>query len=366
MNNETDTKKTVLYERHLSLGAKFVPFSGWEMPVNYSEGIISEHLHTRNNVSLFDICHMGEFRITGAGSEATLDRVVARTVKNQKNGTCRYNFLLNENGKVIDDIIVYRIGEQEFFIVVNAGTKDGDAEWFRKNLSEVNFSDESDNTAKLDLQGPESRDVLIKLGLDASILPEYYKFIITKIAGIDCILSRTGYTGELGYEIYVDTNHAVRVWDFLLSDPRVKPAGLGARDTLRLEMAYPLYGHEMNLSTTPIEAGFAKLLNIDDEREFIGKSALKQQGACKKMVGIVLDGKRAARDGAEIMKNEKKIGYISSGSYAPSMEKAVAIGFVDSNFYPAKGEQVEVFFKKNIFRGCFSDMPFYKNGTARI
>ncbi len=366
ISESENVKRTILYEKHFALGARFVPFSGWEMPVSYGEGIIAEHIHTRKHVTLFDICHMGEFRVSGAGAEDALDRIVARTVKSQKLGTCRYNFLLNEDGKVIDDIIVYRIGAQEFFIVVNAGTKDGDAEWIRSHLGDsANFADESDEMAKLDLQGPESRDVLLGLGFNKLELPDYYKFISTKIAGMECILSRTGYTGELGYEIYVNVNSANAVWDVLLSDKRVKAAGLGARDTLRLEMGYPLYGHELNLQTTPIEAGFGKLLNISDEREFIGKKALSAIQPEKKIIGIEVEGKRAAREGAEIIFAGEKIGYVSSGSYAPSLERAVAVGFVDAKFSFEKGASLEVFFKKNVFRGCFSDIPFYKNGTAK-
>ncbi len=358
-------RRTVLYDKHLALGARFVPFSGWEMPVNYSDGIIAEHLQTRKNAALFDICHMGEFRVSGPQAERALDRIVARTVRKQQPGTCRYNFLLDENGGVKDDIIVYRMGPEEFFIVVNAGTKDGDADWIRGKLDgAAEFADESDFTAKLDLQGPESGAVLESLGFKSSSLPGYYKFIFAEIAGAKCLLSRTGYTGELGYEIYIHADHAGKVWDALLADGRVKPAGLGARDTLRLEMAYPLYGHELNTATTPIEAGFGRMLDLSEDRVFIGGEALRNSRPRKKLVGIELDGKRAAREGSEIMSEGAKIGEISSGSYAPSLGRAVALGYVPADF-PSGNGPVEVFFKKIAFKGCFSELPFYKNGTAR-
>lgn len=359
-------KKTVLYDAHLELGAKFVPFSGWEMPVNYSTGIIAEHFHTREHVSLFDICHMGEFRLKGKNAASSLDKIVARTVIDQKSGLCRYNFLLNEKGTVVDDIIVYRIADDEFFIVVNAGTKDGDFEWIKEHLSAGDeFIDESDFTAKLDLQGPESAHILAKTGLSLDILPDYYKFINAKIAGVSSLISRTGYTGELGYEIYIHTDDALKVWEALLSDEQVKPAGLGARDTLRLEMAYPLYGHELNDKTTPIEAGFGRILDTASERNFIGRDALRNSQPSKKLVGIELEGRRAVKEGAEIFFEGKQIGYVSSGSYSPSLGKAIALGFIDSDFLIDNSYQLEIFFKKNIFKGCFSDLPFYKDGTAK-
>ncbi|HOK05478.1 MAG TPA: glycine cleavage system aminomethyltransferase GcvT [Victivallales bacterium] len=363
----SNLKRTVLYGKHAELGAKFVSFSGWEMPVNYSAGIIAEHLYTRQHVTLFDICHMGEFRLKGPDAERALDYIVARSVKDQTVGSCRYNFLLNEKGGVLDDIIIYKISFDEFFIVVNAGTKDRDFEWIMKNLNgDLDFTDESDFTAKLDLQGPESRDVLIKLGFSFADLPAYYRFIEVKLAGMDILLSRTGYTGELGYEIYANNSYAEHLWNTITSDKRVMPAGLGARDTLRLEMAYPLYGHELNTDTTPIEAGFGRLIDLKSNRKFIGKEALQNLKPQKKLIGIELEGKRAAREGAELFYDNKKIGYITSGSYSPSLGKAIALAYISADFPIKKGEKFEIFLKKIDFRGCFSEIPFYKNATAKI
>ncbi|MFA6929533.1 MAG: glycine cleavage system aminomethyltransferase GcvT, partial [Lentisphaeria bacterium] len=251
---------TPLLARHLGLGARMVPFGGWNMPVQYSEGILAEHKHCREHVALFDICHMGEFRIRGNKAAADLDRILGRSVLNQAIGSCRYNFLLNEAGGVLDDLIVYRLGENEFYLVVNAGPRAGDAVWLQKYLSsDTSFCDESDATGKLDLQGPEAADVLLRLGVAKESLPAYYHWQYLHVQGVPVLLSRTGYTGELGYELYFPAEKAEFLWDCLLQDASVKPAGLGARDTLRLEMGYPLYGHEMDAATSPLEAGFGVL-----------------------------------------------------------------------------------------------------------
>jgi aminomethyltransferase len=182
---------------------------------------------------------------------------------------------------------------------------------------------------------------------------------------MECILSRTGYTGELGYEIYLNSNNAAVVWNALLSDSKVKPAGLGCRDTLRLEMGYPLYGHELNDETTPVEAGFGRMINLNEKRDFIGKSALLRSKPRKKLAGALIDGKRAAREGAELLANGEKIGVVSSGSYAPSLERAIALTYLKPDFSFENGASVEIFSKKTIFNGCFSDIPFYKNGTKK-
>ncbi|HBC88341.1 MAG TPA: glycine cleavage system aminomethyltransferase GcvT [Lentisphaeria bacterium] len=367
MGDTENLKLTPLYNRHLALGAKMVPFAGWNMPVQYSEGIIAEHRHTRTHVSIFDIFHMGEFRVKGSGAAAALDKLLARAVADQKTGTCRYNFLLNEKGTVIDDLIVYRMDENEFFIVVNAGTRGNDAARFRKLLpSDVSFADESDSTAKLDLQGPESADVLIGLGFKKENLPLYYKWIKTQINGIPCILSRTGYTGELGFEIYFPADKSETMWDLLLKQKNVKPAGLGARDTLRLEMGYPLYGHELNLETTLVEAGFAPILKLGEKRDFIGSDVLRNSHPAKRLAGIVLDGRRAAREGTPVFISGKEAGKVSSGTFSPSLEKAVAMAFIGSVFKIEDGTPVELATDRFKITGRIASVPFYKNGTARI
>lgn len=364
--HNTILKNTPLYAKHLSLGARMVPFAGWNMPVQYTEGILAEHGHTRTHVSVFDICHMGEFRITGTKAGDSLDRIVARSVKDQKAGTCRYNFLLTKQAAVIDDLIVYRIREDEFFIVVNAATKNTDAARFKELLPpETGFKDESDEIAKIDLQGPESADILENFGIKKENMPLYYRWIKTELAGISCLLSRTGYTGELGFEIYISSENAENIWDILLSQKNVKPAGLGARDTLRIEMGYPLYGNELDLETTPVEAGFAAILKLEDSRIFPGSDILRNSKPKKKLVGIELEGRRAARKGVQISLAGKIIGKITSGTFSPSLEKAIALAYIDAQYQIKSNMEVDLLTERNKISGQIVDLPFYKDGTAR-
>lgn len=359
-------QSTVLLNEHIALGARMVPFAGWNMPVQYSEGIIAEHKHTREQVSLFDICHMGEFRVKGANAASALDKIAARPVAEQKNGVCRYNFILNKDGGVLDDIIIYRLADDEFYIVVNAGTRPNDAAHFRKLLpADVSFADESDATAKLDLQGPLAADVLESCGLEKAKLPAYFNCMKSKIGGVDCILSRTGYTGELGFEIYIPADKAVEIWRLLLSKSPVKPAGLGARDTLRLEMGYPLYGHELNTETSPVEAGFGAMLKLESPRTFEGSDALKAKAPLKKLIGIELEGRRAAREGSPVLFNGKLAGKVSSGAFSPSLGKAVAMAYIDSAFDVKNGDELALDAGKATIPGKATELPFYKNGTVR-
>lgn len=368
--SEEDIKNTPLYEQHVLAGAKMVPFAGWNMPVQYQDGIISEHNHTRQHVAIFDICHMGEFTVKGEGAASALDHILARPVCDQKIGVCRYNFLLNPDGKVMDDLIVYRLGEEDFFIVVNAGTRYRDADQISSNLPEgIAFEDVSDNTAKIDLQGPESADVLVEAGLDITTLPKYFNLTKVSINSIPCLLSRTGYTGELGFELYFDAAKAVEMWQYLLTLKNVKPAGLGARDTLRLEMGYALYGHELNLETTPVEAGYAEMLKLEElpERNFIGKNALVGDAPAKKLVGVVLDGRRAAREGAIAFASDGStvIGKVTSGAFAPSLGMAVAMAYVNVDAGITIGSRVMLEAGKTQIPGTVCELPFNKNGTAR-
>jgi len=357
--------ETPLAAEHVALGAKMVPFAGWNMPVQYTEGILAEHHHTRNAVSLFDICHMGEFRLKGAESAKLLDHALARSVADQPCGVCRYNFLLNERGGVIDDLIVYRIAETEFFIVVNAARREIDFRTLAERLGAgVEFTDESDRTAKLDLQGPKSADVLARFGLPASALPKYYHFAPVKLFGMDMLLSRTGYTGELGFELYFDAARAVEVWRKILTDSEVKPAGLGARDTLRLEMGYPLYGHEMDEETTPIEAGFGAMLKLDGStREFVGSDALRNGKPAKHLIGLKLEGRRAARAGMTVLANGQPAGVVTSGAFAPSLNCAVAMARIDAGMEGTTAFEIDL--QRTRIAAEKHSLPFYLGGTAR-
>lgn len=339
-----------------------VPFGGWNMPVQYPSGILAEHQHTRTAVSLFDCSHMGQFRITGDTAADELDRLFPRRVGDQKIGTCRYNFLLNERGTIEDDLIVYRVSEVEFYLVVNAATAPTDARQIEHHLSSrCVFVDESSQTAKLDLQGPAAIPIIQRL-TDVE-LPRYFRFVDGHLANVPCRISRTGYTGECGVELYFATAAAESVWDALMAQPEVKPAGLGARDTLRLEMGYPLYGHELDTDTTPVEAGFASML--DCEREFVGREGVMAPPR-KTLIAVNFEGRRAVREGSEIVDDAAAvIGHVTSGSFSPSLGHAIALAYVPphtvemgSTIYARSGRQNAV--------GAVTKLPFYRSGTARM
>ncbi len=366
--NEPTCRNTPLYEQHCELGARMAPFANWNMPIQYSSGIIAEHTHTRKAVSLFDICHMGEFEVQGTNAATALDLIFARPVKDQPVGVCRYNFLLNTDGRVMDDLIVYRLADDKFFIVVNAGTRDTDAAQISSKLpDDIQFKDVSDTTAKLDLQGPLSADILQLLGLPIKQLPTYFHWGQVNIADVPVLLSRTGYTGELGFELYFNANKAAYMWKQLLKFSQVNPAGLGARDTLRLEMGYALYGHELSLEHTPLEAGYGMMLKLDREsqRDFIGKTALLRETRHLKLIGIRLDGRRAAREGAAVLSNGTIIGRVTSGAFGPSVGSAIAMAYVDVKSCPQPEDEVKLEAGRVILTGKVSSLPFYKNGSVR-
>lgn len=363
-------KRTPLYSKHVLLGAKMVPFGGWDMPVQYKEGILAEHHHTRKAVSLFDTCHMGEFIVKGKNAAQELDKIFPRAVADQKIGFARYNFLLSDRGTVMDDLIIYRMGEEEFMIVVNAGTIETDAVRIKSLLpNTISFVNESDKTGKLDLQGPKTLEIMEKIGFKRGELPTGYKWIKTTIKGIPAIISRTGYTGELGFEFYVAADKVGELWDYLLSFSEVKPAGLGARDTLRLEVGYPLYGHEMDENTTPIEAGFSPILNLEKRTSgFMCEKILRDPAKkTKTLIGIVLEGRRAARAGNKLLTTDgKEIGTVTSGMFSPILEKAIALAFVCPKSDLGPGSKVNLEIGGKPFSGEVVEMPFYKDGTVRM
>ncbi len=364
-NRMSDLKETPLAEEHEALGARMVPFAGWRMPVQYGEGILAEHHHTRRAVSVFDCSHMGQFRLSGPAAEEDLDALLPRSASDQPIGSCRYNFLLTKDGTIVDDIIVYRLGVDEFYIVVNAGTREGDANHLCARVSaDTAFIDESATTAKLDIQGPSSAWVLEELGFIRESLPAYFRFVETEWEGIPLLLSRTGYTGECGYELYFNDAHAPRFWEMLLAAKPVKPAGLGARDTLRLEMGYPLYGHELNRQTTPVEAGFGPMLDLD--RPFVGRDALRDKPPTRKLVGVRFEGRRAAREETPLTDAAGKvIGTVTSGSFSPSLETAIALAYVQPDL-DLLGKHVAAKVGRSEIQGVVVRPPFYREGTARM
>lgn len=358
-------KQTPLLRLHEDSGARLAPFGGWLMPIQY-EGIIAEHKWTRSSASLFDICHMGEFIVYGDALRNGLQGLVTFDISDMEAGTCRYGFMLNENAGIIDDLVVYRLEQEKFMLVVNAATKDKDFEHIRAGLSAGTIAEDiSESTAKLDLQGPLSRDVLTKfLGPDILGL-KYYNFIELDILGRHAIVSRTGYTGELGFELYVNAEEAGRLWDILLKNPEVKPAGLGARDTLRLEMGYPLYGQDIDNTTTPLEAGFDKFVDLN--KSFIGRDRLlrqKEEGMTKRLAPFTAYTRRSPRHNDKIISDNKQIGTVTSGSFSPSLGFGIGMGYVE-NGYDWIGMKIIVKNEKAEIQAEITDKPFYKTGSAR-
>lgn len=363
MQNES-LKRTPLYGEHIRLNAKMVPFGGWDMPVQY-EGILAEYDDTRKRVSVFDTSHMGEFLVEGGAQESGLDRLVTQSLEDLPIHSCRYGVMLNEQGGVIDDLIVFRLAEKRWFIVVNAGTMPNDAEHFQRHLTPgAKFTNLSAATAKIDVQGPQSRELL------ASFIPgierlNYYTFDEFMILGEKVLVSRTGYTGELGYELYYPWDKMVSLWQEVLRRG-AKPAGLGARDVLRLEMGYCLYGHELSQEISPLAAGLNPF--IDWEKDFIGKNVLqntRQSGITKKAVGFISESRRAPRAGQKIYCAEgKAVGVVTSGSFSPALLRGIGLGFVE-NTQAVAGQTI--FFGEATGRTAaqISKKPFYKQGTCK-
>ena len=358
--------KTPLYDRHVSLKARMAPFGEWEMPIQYS-GIIDEHLHTRNNASIFDICHMGEFILEGKSALQDIEKILTAKLSTLNINRCRYTFMLNESGGIIDDLIVYRLEEEKYMLVVNSATADADAEWIKNHISaQTSFENISDITAKIDLQGPASKEILQKLTPANLSELKYFRFVETTIDNVNAIVSRTGYTGELGYEIYIPTENAEQIWDKLLENKSVKPAGLGARDTLRLEVGLPLYGHELSFERDPAETCFMFAVNL--EKDFIGKDAViktKEIGAKEKLAGLKLAGRQSPRAGQKIKNaDDEVIGEITSGSFAPTLGYSIAFAYISSN-YCELGTEVQIDTGRKLLSAKISQTPFYINKEAR-
>lgn len=357
-------KKTALHQQHQELGARMGEFGGWDMPIQYA-GILNEHANTRKNASVFDICHMGEFEISGPTALQDLEKLLTCNVQSLEIGQVRYGFMLNNDGGTLDDLTVYRLDTDRFMLVVNAGTAEKDAEWIQNHLTAGTvFTDISDETAKLDVQGPKSREVLEDVF--GCILPDlgYFRFKEFQALEDSCILSRTGYTGEWGYEIYLPAAAASHLWNRLIAHELCEPGGLGARDTLRLEAGYPLYGHELSENRTPVCTSRGLFINTD--KEFIGKENVLADLDDPEvlLVGLTFSSRRAARAHDKVYYQDIEIGEVTSGSVAPSLGTAVAMAFVEPEFSTV-GRVLDVEIRGKRFPAEVTDLPFYKKGTAR-
>jgi len=352
---------TPLTRWHETAGARMAPFAGYNMPIQYT-GILDEHHHTRTRASAFDTCHMGEFELRGPDVAADLERLLTQRIATLKTGRCRYGFLCNEAGGVIDDLTSYKRADNHYFLVVNAGTRAADAAHIQKHLSPgTEFTDLSPNRAKIDIQGPDARKLVeAALNQELPTLP-YFGFADAELAGIPMTVSRTGYTGEWGYEFYLPDDAAEGFWQTLLDPGDIRPAGLGARDTLRLEMGYALYGHELNEGLTPVAATGGAFIDLD--KDFIGKDAMDKQPA-RRLAGLQLASKRAARAHDPVVCDGTVVGEVTSGSVAPSLGVAVAMAYVDDDALKGDAElAIEV--RGKALPCSVVELPFYKDGTAR-
>lgn len=360
----SDLLRTPLYDEHVRLNAKMAPFSGWDMPIQYT-GIIEETEFCRKSVCLFDTGHMGEFHFKGDIAASGIENAFCFSIAGIPAGRCKYGFILNDNGGIIDDLIVYRLAEDELMIVVNAGTIRKDFDAIRSQIKSGTFENRSDRTAKLDVQGPLSAEVIRGVfGVDVSGL-KYFRFRKDTLNGTDVLLSRTGYTGELGFEIYCDASAMPAVWQKLLADPRVKPAGLGARDILRLEMGYPLYGSDIDDTTTPLEADFGTFLDMS--KKFRGKSALEKrekQGVEKVRVAFRSDSRRSPRSHYEIQAVDEPIGCVTSGAYSPHLGFGIGMGYVAVD-YSECGTKIVITNGSVSMNAEIVPLPFYDKGSAR-
>ena len=327
--------KTSLYNEHVKLGAKIVDFAGYDMPINYQEGINQECKSIRSDVGIFDVSHMGQISIDGKKSFEFVQNLTTNDVSKVKNGQCQYTLLCNENGGIIDDLILYRIHENKFLLVVNASNIQKDYEWIKKQYNllvneSITIENLSSDISLIAIQGPNSRKILsnfdeFKEGIEE--LKFYHFFDCSKENKLK-IISRTGYTGELGYEIYGSHNYINVIWDKLINYYNVKPIGLAARDILRLEMCYRLYGNDMDENITPYECDLGWI--VGKEKGFIGKdNVMSKIKPNKKMIAICMNEKCIPRKGYKISDGEKEIGYITSGTFSPTINKGIALGYVE-------------------------------------
>ena len=351
--------KTPFYDIHKLFGAKMLSFYGWEMPLQYS-GIVAEHINTRANVGLFDVSHMGRFEVKGFKAFDCLQTLVTNDISRLNDNQALYSPICHDNGGIIDDLIVYMINRQKFIVVVNASNREKDLEWIVKNSKSAVIENISDKTALLALQGPLAKKVLDKAvnGVNLDQLKPF-DIAITNIFGIECIISRTGYTGEDGFEIFFDSSE-IDIWDKLMqvgSRFNIKPAGLGARDTLRLEAGLMLYGNDINENITPLEVPLRWTVKFD-KKEFIGKEALLSQQINRKLVGFEILEKRIARHGNEVLMNGQKVGFVTSGSFSPTMKKSIGFCFVPMHVLP--NQLIEISIGDKLYKAKVNSTRFYR------
>lgn len=364
-----ELKKTPLNEEHRKLNGKMVDYAGWDMPVSYPAGTINEHLRTRTASGLFDVSHMGEIHVDGPDAIKFVNSITTNDVTKLVDGQAHYSALTRENGGVVDDLLVYRFGEEKLFLVVNAGTTEKDWLWIEshKGTHDVTLRHASVEYCQIAVQGPDATGILQKLTETNLDEIKYYHFTTGQVDGVDAIISRTGYTGEDGFEVYAAAEKGPQLWQKLLeagnygAENGILPCGLAARNTLRLESAMSLYGHEISDDLNPLEANLGWICKLG-KGDFIGRSALakiKEEGLKKKLVGFEMHDRGIARDEQDVYINGEKVGYVTSGSPAPFLKKNIGLAYVPVE-YANIGQEITIDVRGRQLPATIVPTPFYK------
>lgn len=354
-------KKTCLYDKHVALGALMQPFGGFIMPIQYTN-ITDEHNAVRHACGVFDVSHMGEVTVRGRDAERYVNHIFTNDITGAPVGKIFYGMMCYDNGGTVDDLLVYKMGDNDFFLVINAANIDKDVEWMKSHLEgfDVEFANRSDHYGQLAIQGPEAEQVVEQvLGIECRELVFYTSKTVEK-DGETVIVSRTGYTGEDGFEIYASHEFINRQWDALMASGRCKPCGLGCRDTLRFEVGLPLYGDELSQDITPVMAGLSMFCKLD-KPEFIGKEALakqKAEGAAQKIVGIELADRAIPRHGYKVLHDGQEVGVVTTGYHTISTDKSVCMALIDARCAKL-GTQLQIQIRKKTFDGTVVKKRFY-------
>lgn len=364
-------KKTPLYDNHIALKAKMVEFAGWQMPIQYGS-IIEEHQTVRQKAGIFDVSHMGEVFVSGPQSLEFLQTLFPRDLSKLTDGKAVYTQFTNEQGGIIDDLIVYKLKEKSYLLIVNASRIEQDYAWMKKNLKKFDaaIENKSDEYSMIAVQGPAAISIIEKAGIPTEKHPKRFSISSDSLYGMELLLSRTGYTGEDGFEIIVKNDKAAQLWEKLIEEGMpfgLKPIGLGARDTLRLESAMMLYGNDLDETTSPIEASLVWSIDKDKTENYIGKDIILNHlnGTSRKLIGFKMIERAIPRHDYEIYKDNEKIGKVTSGGVGPAIEANVGLGYINTNSGLTTGDTIQIKVRDRFCNAEIVKTPFYKAGSSK-